>query len=238
MCVYLCQTQFYPCPHFTSKSNKNHVAFSPFSNPTSKRNLKKITREESEFSIIGGGGLSQNFIAGVFCLTRAFPVTSVGWLWYFIDQKSGPVNWKGNRHSLSWYTWLPLSGPFCKTLYFLVLNPFWGVSAIRNCVWDVDKLEFSGHLNGKNGTVQLRLGLSWTDMAIHSACLRKCGGETEKLGPFNKVSTVTGFVQHKSDDNETKGKGRRVGIQRKEREVVGMSHLSHFGLVLCTGLRE
>ena len=75
-------------------------------------------------------------------------------------------------------------------------------------------------------------------MAIHSACLRKCGGETEKLGPFNKVSTVTGFVQHKSDDNETKGKGRRVGLQRREREVVGMSHLSHFGLVLCTGLRE
>ena len=83
---------------------------------------KKITREESEFSIIGSGGLSQNLIAGVFCLTCAFHVTSVGWLWYFLDQKSGPVNWKGNRHSLSWYVWLPLSGPFCKTIYFLVLN--------------------------------------------------------------------------------------------------------------------
>lgn len=123
MCVYLCQIHFYPCPHFTSKSNKTHVAFSPFSNPTSKRNFKKkITREESEFSIIGSGGLSQNLIAGVFCLTCAFHVTSVGWLWYFLDQKSGPVNWKGNRHSLSWYVWLPLSGPFCKTIYFLVLN--------------------------------------------------------------------------------------------------------------------
>jgi len=83
---------------------------------------KKITREESEFSIIGSGGLSQNLIAGVFCLTCAFHVTSVGWLWYFLDQKSGPMNWKGNRHCLSWYVWLPLSGPFCKTIYFLVLN--------------------------------------------------------------------------------------------------------------------
>ena len=64
------------------------------------------------------------------------------------------------------------------------------MSAIRKCVRDVDKLEFSGPLNGKNGTVQLRVGLSWTDLAIHSACLRKCGGKTEKLGPFNKVSTV------------------------------------------------
>ena len=91
------------------------------------------------------------------------------------------------------------------------------MSAIRKCVQDVDKLGFSGYLNGKSGTLQLRLGLSWTDLAIHSACLRKCGGETEKLGPFNKASTVTGFVQHKSDDNETKRMGQRVGIG-KERE--------------------
>ena len=57
-------------------------------------------------------------------------LTSVGWLWYFLDQKSGPVNWEGNRHSLSWYMWLPLSGPFYKTPIFPGLKlPFWGVQS-------------------------------------------------------------------------------------------------------------
>lgn len=123
MCVYFCLTHFHPCPHFTSKSNKNHVPFSSLSNPTSTGKNQKITSEESEFEITGSGGLSQNLISGVFCLTRAFHVTPVGWLRCFLDQKSGPVDWKGNRLSQKiWDTWLPLSWLFCKTLYFLVLK--------------------------------------------------------------------------------------------------------------------
>lgn len=121
VCIYLCQTHFYPCPHFTSKSNKTHVPFSPFSNPTSKRNLKKLQGKNLNFQLQAVVDSHRILLRGYLSDT-CLSLTSIGWLWYFLDQKSGPVNWKGNRHSLSWYMWLPLSGPFYKTLYFLVLN--------------------------------------------------------------------------------------------------------------------
>lgn len=127
VCIYLCQTHFYPCSHFTSKSNKTHVPFSPFSNPTSKRNLKKSEGKNWIFDHRQWWTLYRNLIAGVSVWHVPF-TDFVGWLWYFLDQKSDLWT-ERNRHSLSWYMWLPLSGPPYKTLYFLVLNSLLGVQS-------------------------------------------------------------------------------------------------------------
>lgn len=67
------------------------------------------------------------------------------------------------------------------------------MGVIRKYIWDINELEFPGHVNGKNGIVHLKLGLPLGQPRLYiQHAYRSVGQKLQSWDTSDKASTVKG----------------------------------------------